>query len=39
MKTARIAMTSRPFNPTPVPPGLTSPSIMCASGTMPPSGV
>ena len=39
MNTDRITMISRPLRPTPTPPGLTSPSIMCDSGTMPPSGV
>ena len=39
MNTERMAMISRPFRPTPTPPGLTSPSIMWLSGTAPPIGV
>src|SRR3982074_3968991 len=39
MNTERRGSTSRPLSPTPTPPGLTSPSFMCTSGTMPPAGV
>ena len=39
MNTDRMAMISSPLRPTPTPPGLTSPSIMCARGTPPPRGV
>ena len=39
MKTARTAKTSIPYRPAPTPPGVTSPSWMRTSGTMPPIGV
>src|SRR4051794_27309342 len=39
MNTASRANTSMPINPTPTPPGETSPNIMCTIGTVPPSGV
>ena len=39
MNTDSRANTSSPFRPTPTPPGLTSPSFMCASASPPPPGV
>ena len=39
MKTDRITRTSKPFSPTPTPPGLISPSFMFSMVIMPPVGV
>ena len=39
MKTARMAYISIPYRPAPTPPKITSPVMMFAIGTRPPSGV
>ncbi len=39
MNTASNAKWSMPIKPTPTPPGLISPNIMCSIGDIPPSGV